>query len=69
MDPIADDSFAEIFARRRLGIAIAAITRMIATTISNSISEKPCCRRIGSVPDLQHLWCSSAAITAYIAKL
>ena len=37
----AEDSSAEIFARKRLGIAIAAITRMIATTISNSINEKP----------------------------
>jgi hypothetical protein len=39
----AEDSSAEIFARSRLGIAIAAITKIIATTISSSISEKPFC--------------------------
>jgi len=38
---MAEASLAEILARNRLGIAIAAMMRMIATTISNSISEKP----------------------------
>src|ERR1700757_1127666 len=42
----ADDSLAAMRARRRFGIAIAAMMRMIATTISNSISEKPFCLRI-----------------------
>src|SRR5580700_6853901 len=43
----ADESLAAIRARIRLGIAIAAMIRMIATTISSSISEKPfCCFRI-----------------------
>jgi hypothetical protein len=42
----ADDSLAEIRARNRFGIAIAAMIRIIATTISNSISEKPLCLRI-----------------------
>src|SRR2546430_1725930 len=37
----ADDSFAAIRARSRFGMAIAAIIRIIATTISNSISENP----------------------------
>src|SRR5438874_9792567 len=37
----ADDSLAEMRARSRFGIAIAAMIKMIATTISNSISEKP----------------------------
>jgi hypothetical protein len=37
----AEASFAAILARRRLGIAMAAMIRMIATTISNSISENP----------------------------
>jgi hypothetical protein len=37
----ADDSFAAILARNRLGIAMAAMIIMIATTISNSIKEKP----------------------------
>jgi hypothetical protein len=40
------DSLAAIRARSKFGIAIAAIIRMIATTISNSISEKPVCFRI-----------------------
>src|SRR5579859_3559868 len=39
----ADDSLAEILARIKLGIAMAAMIRMIATTISNSINEKPFC--------------------------
>src|SRR5256885_6016225 len=37
----ADDSLAAIRARSRFGMAIAAMIRMIATTISNSINEKP----------------------------
>ena len=41
MSPIMPDSFAEIRARRRLGIAIAAMMPMIATTISSSIRVKP----------------------------
>src|ERR1700722_8460898 len=43
MDPTADASLAAIFARNRLGMAIAAIIRIIATTIKSSISEKPFC--------------------------
>src|SRR5579859_6581276 len=42
-DPTADASLAAIRERSRFGIAIAAIIRMIATTISNSINEKPFC--------------------------
>jgi len=30
-----------IFERRRFGIAMAAMIKMIATTINNSINEKP----------------------------
>jgi hypothetical protein len=46
----ADASFAEIRARNRLGIAMAAMIRMIATTINSSMSENPPCLRIsGSV--------------------
>jgi hypothetical protein len=41
IDATADDSFAAIRARNRFGIAMAAMIRMIATTISNSMSEKP----------------------------
>src|ERR1700685_1795010 len=33
-------------ARSRFGIAIAAMIRMIATTMSNSINEKPFCFRV-----------------------
>src|SRR5216683_3297613 len=43
IDATADDSFAAMRARNRFGIAIAAMMRMMATTISNSISEKPFC--------------------------
>jgi hypothetical protein len=46
IDPTADASFAAIRARNRFGIAMAAIIKMIATTISNSISENPSCFRI-----------------------
>src|ERR1039458_6303500 len=47
----ADESLAAIRARIRLGIAIAAMIRMMATTISSSISEKPfCCFRISFFP-------------------
>ena len=42
----AEDSLAAILARSRLGIAIAAMTRMIATTINNSISENPFCSNV-----------------------
>src|SRR5579863_64518 len=40
----ADASLAAIFERSKFGIAIAAMIKMIATTISNSINEKPFCR-------------------------
>src|ERR1700687_1615134 len=46
----ADDSFAAIRARSRVGMAIAAMIRMIATPIRNSISENPFCFRISFVP-------------------
>src|SRR5271169_4738227 len=39
----ADASLAEIRARSKFGIAMAAIIRIIATTIRSSISEKPFC--------------------------
>src|SRR5262249_42315485 len=41
VSPIAAASFAETRARRRLGMAMAAMMPMIATTISSSISVKP----------------------------
>jgi hypothetical protein len=43
MEATAEDSLAAIFERIKFGIAIAAMIRMIATTISNSISENPFC--------------------------
>jgi hypothetical protein len=49
-DPTADASFAAIFDRIKFGIAIAAMIKMIATTINNSISEKPLCFLIIVVP-------------------
>src|SRR5258708_36259713 len=41
--PISEASLAAIFERIKLGIAIAAMIKIIATTMSNSISEKPFC--------------------------
>jgi hypothetical protein len=43
MSPIVADSFAEMRARSKLGIAMAAMMPMIATTISSSIRVKPFC--------------------------
>src|SRR5207302_3819273 len=43
IEPTAEDSFAAIRDLRRFGIAMAAMIRMMATTISNSIREKPFC--------------------------
>src|SRR5438445_6392535 len=42
-EPTADASFAAILERIKFGIAIAAMIKMIATTISNSIRENPFC--------------------------
>src|SRR5258708_36687470 len=42
-EPTANDSYAAIFERSKFGMAIAAMIRIIATTISNSISENPFC--------------------------
>src|SRR2546429_2942154 len=42
-EPTAEASFAAIRDRSRFGMAMAAMIRMIATTISNSIREKPFC--------------------------
>jgi hypothetical protein len=49
-DPAAEASFAANFACNILGIAMAAMTRMIATTISNSINENPLLERISKPP-------------------
>jgi hypothetical protein len=43
IEPTAEDSFAAIRDRRRFGMAMAAMIRMIATTIKSSIREKPFC--------------------------
>src|SRR5512138_3136869 len=48
IEPTADDSLAAIRERSKFGMAIAAMIRMIATTISSSISEKPFCLRMFS---------------------
>src|ERR1700734_2057968 len=42
-EPTADASLAAMRARSKFGIAMAAMIKMIATTISNSISENPFC--------------------------
>src|SRR5208282_4849248 len=41
IEPTADDSLAAARARNRFGMAIAAMPRMMATTVSSSINEKP----------------------------
>src|SRR5271156_2922544 len=40
-EPTADAWFAAMRARSKFGIAMAAMIKIMATTISNSISEKP----------------------------
>jgi hypothetical protein len=45
MDEIAEASFALIRERIRFGIATAAMTKIMATTISSSMSENPFCFR------------------------
>jgi hypothetical protein len=40
-EPTADDSLADMGSRIRSGMAIAAMIRMMATTISSSMGEKP----------------------------
>jgi preprotein translocase subunit SecF len=45
---IAAASLAAMRARSKFGIAMAAMIRMIATTISSSISEKPLLRLMDS---------------------
>src|SRR3954471_22633353 len=58
----AEDSFAAIRARSRFGIAIAAMIRMIATTISSSISEKPFSSLISFSPQVLYFrqYCGDA---------
>src|SRR5690348_13556218 len=41
----AEDSFAAMRARSKLGMAMAAMINMMATTIKSSIREKPFCLR------------------------
>jgi hypothetical protein len=43
MELAADDSLAAILARSKFGIAMAAIIKIIATTINSSMREKPFC--------------------------
>lgn len=50
MEETAEDSFAAMRARSRLGIAIAAIISIIATTIKSSISENPRSFDISAAP-------------------
>src|SRR5438034_3303120 len=53
----ADDSLAEIRARSKFGMAIAAIIKIIATTINSSINEKPFFVYASSIPLLVILFC------------
>jgi len=51
IDPIADDSLADILALKSAGMAIEAMMPMMATTMSNSINVKPrlSCRTLVSL--------------------
>jgi hypothetical protein len=49
-DPTAEASLAAILDRSKFGIAMAAMIRMMATTISNSINEKPFSLRMSYFP-------------------
>jgi hypothetical protein len=46
----AEESLADILARSKLGMAMDTMIRMIATTISSSINEKPFSLRIRKSP-------------------
>src|ERR1700690_4487048 len=50
IEPTADASLAAMYARIRLGMAMAAMIKMIATTINSSISENPLCFLLIAVP-------------------
>src|SRR5260370_903323 len=66
----ADESLAAIRARIKLGIAIAAMIRMMATTISSSISEKPFWFRISFFPSFYlrlDVWVTDDAVGMIIA--
>src|ERR1700732_4685659 len=66
----AEESLAAIRARIRFGIAIAAMIRMMATTISSSISEKPFCFRISFFPSYLSsldVWVTDDAVGMIIA--
>src|SRR5215469_5571390 len=73
----AEDSWADILARIKFGIAMAAMIRMIATTTSSSINEKPFCSwRIlrflllvpGIFPNLPPSICSQCALSAMVLR-
>src|SRR5437588_13014507 len=55
-EPTCEDWLAAIRAFRRLGIAMAAMMRIMVTTIRSSISEKPFCLRIYVSSFLFQLW-------------
>src|SRR5581483_10440478 len=66
IEPTADASFAAMRERSKFGIAIAAMIRIIATTINNSINEKPFCLRI-CFSFLSHLRCLVISSTHRLA--
>src|SRR5437660_14993 len=62
----AEDSLAAILARKKLGMAIAAMIKMIATTMSSSIREKPRLvprpqKRFGTCEIMMALWVEMCA--------
>src|SRR5205814_10178991 len=63
----ADDSFAAMRARSKFGIAMAAMIKIIATTISNSINEKPFCFRIVILFSVEANWSQQTDLPSYSA--
>src|SRR5260221_5584857 len=65
IEATAESYLAAIFDRIKLGIAIAAMIKIIATTMSNSISEKPFCLLRISI----HVSLDSMCTLARLSKL
>src|SRR6266852_7669428 len=66
-EPTAEASLAAMRERIRFGMAMAATIRITATTISNSISEKPYCFERMSYLDLQQPFHNRVEGTAHCA--
>ena len=67
IEPTAEASLAAIRDRSKFGIAMAAMIKMIATTISNSISQKPFCFSFIVAPFESNLECFPRGTHRYSA--